>query len=58
MGSKLILKREEAALGFLTKEFAAIGQGKGGLRAITGLQKTWNIALVSFFALKRFRVIV
>jgi hypothetical protein len=39
MGSKLILKREEAALGFLTKEFAAIGQGKGGLRAITGLRR-------------------
>jgi hypothetical protein len=39
MGARLVLKREEALLEFLTKEFSAVGIGKGGLRAATGLRR-------------------
>jgi hypothetical protein len=39
MGAKLILPGEEAVLKFLTTEFSSIGQGKGGLRAVTGLRR-------------------
>jgi hypothetical protein len=40
MGTRLVLAREEALLEFLTKEFSAVGTGKGGLRAATGLRRT------------------
>jgi hypothetical protein len=39
MGERLVLKREVALLEFLTKEFSAVGTGKGGLRAATGLRR-------------------
>lgn len=39
MGSRLVLPREEGLLEFLTKEFSAVGTGKGGLRAATGLRR-------------------
>jgi hypothetical protein len=39
MGERLILPGEEAVLKFVTTEFASIGQGKGGLRAVTGLRR-------------------
>jgi hypothetical protein len=39
MGSRLILPGEDEILGFLTKDFASIGLGKGGLRAVTGLRR-------------------
>jgi hypothetical protein len=39
MGEKLVLSSETAVLNFITTEFASIGQGKGGLRAVTGLRR-------------------
>jgi len=39
MGKRLVLPGEENLLKFLTTEFALIGQGKGGLRAVTGLRR-------------------
>jgi hypothetical protein len=39
MGTKLVLSNEEKVLNFLTTEFASIGKGKGGLRAVTGLRR-------------------
>jgi hypothetical protein len=39
MGERLVLPGEEPVLKFLTTEFASIGQGKGGLRAVTGLRR-------------------
>ncbi|WP_454624160.1 ABC-three component system middle component 5 [Bradyrhizobium cenepequi] len=39
MGGRLVLPTEEGVLHFLTTEFASIGQGKGGLRAVTGLRR-------------------
>ncbi|MBC9877722.1 hypothetical protein G8O24_10260 [Bradyrhizobium sp. INPA01-394B] len=39
MESRLVLPTEEGVLHFLTTEFASIGQGKGGLRAVTGLRR-------------------
>jgi hypothetical protein len=39
MGAHLVLEREETLLEFLTKEFSAVGVGKGGLRAATGLRR-------------------
>jgi hypothetical protein len=39
LGGQLILPGEEPVLDFLTKEFATIGHGKGGLRSITGLRR-------------------
>jgi hypothetical protein len=39
MGARLVLEREFALLDFLTKEFSAVGTGKGGLRSATGLRR-------------------
>ena len=39
MGEKLLLPAEKSVLSFLTTEFASIGQGKDGLRAVTGLRR-------------------
>lgn len=39
MEGRLVLPTEEGVLHFLTTEFASIGQGKGGLRAVTGLRR-------------------
>jgi hypothetical protein len=39
MEEGLVLPGEEGVLNFLTSEFASIGQGKGGLRAVTGLRR-------------------
>ena len=39
VGAHLVLEREEALLEFLTKKFSAVGTGKGGLRAATGLRR-------------------
>lgn len=39
MEGRLALPTEEGVLHFLTTEFASIGQGKGGLRAVTGLRR-------------------
>jgi hypothetical protein len=39
MGDRLVLPGEESVLNFLTTEFASIGQGKAGLRAVTGLRR-------------------
>ena len=39
MRDRLVLPGEEGVLNFLTTEFASIGQGKGGLRAVTGLRR-------------------
>jgi hypothetical protein len=39
LGGSLILPGEERLLAFLTTEFATIGRGSGGLRAVTGLRR-------------------
>jgi len=39
MGERLVLSNEIAVMKFITTEFASIGQGKGGLRAVTGLRR-------------------
>ncbi|MGJ4953966.1 ABC-three component system middle component 5 [Bradyrhizobium sp. HKCCYLS20291] len=39
MDGRLVLPSEKEVLAFVTTAFASIGEGKGGLRAITGLRR-------------------
>jgi hypothetical protein len=39
LGGSLVLPSEVAVLEFITKDFSAVGTGKGGLRAATGLRR-------------------